>query len=166
MTKTKVYHEFGPVYDGNSRILILGSIPSPRSREYGFYYCHPQNRFWKVISAVLQTELPAALEEKRAFLVRHHIAMWDVLESCEIKGADDSSIANPKPNQLRLILDAADIRAIFTTGKKATDLYRRLCLTNTGRESISLPSTSPANCRNQTLESLTEAYRVILDYLL
>lgn len=165
MTKTTVYHEFGPVYDGNSRILILGTIPSPKSREYGFYYCHPQNKFWKVISGVFQEELPETREGKEAFLHRHGIAMWDVLESCQIKGADDSSIANPQPNRLRLILDAADIRAIFTTGKKATDLYRRLCLKDTGRESVYLPSTSPANCRNYTLESLTEAYGIILEYL-
>ena len=165
MTAQTVYHELEPVYDGSSRILILGTMPSPKSREFGFYYSHPQNRLWKVLSDVLESPLPETREEKERFLHDHKIAMWDVLKSCDIKGADDSSIVNPVPNEIGRILAAADIRAIFTTGAKATQLYRKLCYPATKRPSVCLPSTSPANCRNHTRESLTEAYRVILEYL-
>lgn len=164
MTKEVVYHEFEPVYNGNSKILILGTMPSPKSRVYGFYYSHPQNKFWKVISGVFQEAVPETKESKERFLSDHHIAMWDVLKSCGIEGADDSSIVNPVPNDINRILNAADIKAIFTTGKKATDLYKKLCYPSTGHPSIYLPSTSPANCRNYTLESLTSAYRIILEY--
>lgn len=160
-----VYHELKPIYDRDSRILILGTMPSPKSREFGFYYSHPQNRLWKVISAVFGEPVPESAEAKEQFLHKHNIAMWDVLSSCRIRGADDSTIMDPKPNDINLILNAADIRAIFTTGKKATDLYRKLCYPETGRPSAYLPSTSPANCRNHTYESLVEAYRIILEYL-
>lgn len=160
-----VYHELAPIYDGSSRILILGTMPSPKSREFGFYYSHPQNRLWKVLSQVLETPLPVTGDEKERFLRHHGIAMWDVLKSCGIKGADDSSIIDPEPNDIGRILKAADIRAIFTTGMKATELYRKLCYPVTKRPSFYLPSTSPANCRNYTPESLVEAYRVILEYL-
>ena len=118
-----------------------------------------------MLSDVLGAPLPETREEKEGFLLDHKIAMWDVLKSCEIKGADDSSIINPEPNEIERILKAADIRAIFTTGTKATELYRKLCYPVTKRPSVYLPSTSPANCRNQTRESLAEAYRVILEYL-
>lgn len=165
MTSQKVVHELDPVYDSNSKILILGTMPSPKSREFGFYYSHPQNRLWKVLPALFDEKPPMSSEEKTDFLLRHGIAMWDVLRSCVIKGADDSSISEAEPNDIGLILRSAEIRRIFTTGKKATDLYRRLCQPFTGRPSLYLPSTSPANCRNQTLESLTEAYKVIAEYL-
>lgn len=165
MTAQTVYHELEPVYDRNSRILILGTMPSPKSREFGFYYSHPQNRLWKVLAGVFGTAVPGTTEEKKQFLISHKIAMWDVLRSCSIKGADDSTITDAEPNEINRILEAADIRGIFTTGKKATDLYRKLCLPETGRPSIYLPSTSPANCRNCTYETLAEAYRVILEYL-
>lgn len=165
MTEQIVYHELEPVYCTNSRVLILGTIPSPKSREFGFYYSHPQNRLWKVLAGVFERPSPDNTEDKIRFLTAHHIAMWDVLQSCSIKGADDSSIKAAVPNDINRILSETDIKAIFTTGKKATDLYRRLCLPHTGRPSIYLPSTSPANCRNYTLETLTEAYRVILEYL-
>ncbi len=165
MTAQTVYHELEPVYDRASRILILGTMPSPRSREFGFYYSHPQNRLWKVLAELLGAPLPETREAKERFLLDHNIAMWDVLKSCDIKGADDSSIINPVPNEVGRILSAADIKAIFTTGKKATDLYRKLCYPVTKRSSVYLPSTSPANCRNYTPETLVEAYRVILEYL-
>jgi len=165
MTAQTVYHELEPVYNRNSKILILGTIPSPKSRELGFYYSHPQNRLWKVLARVFNQPEPESTEQKLRFLEDHHIAMWDVLQSCTIKGADDNSITAAAPNDINRILAAADIRAVFTTGKKATDLYRKLCFPETGRLSIYLPSTSPANCRNYNLETLTEAYRVILEYL-
>lgn len=165
MAAQMVYHELEPVYDRNSKILVLGTMPSPKSREYGFYYSHPQNRLWKVLSGVFNDAVPDTVEEKEDFLHEHNIAMWDVLRSCSIKGADDSSIGNPKPNDIGLVLSAAEIRAVFTTGRKATELYHKLCYPSTGRPSIYLPSTSPANCRNCTYESLVEAYRVILNYI-
>ncbi len=165
LSNEKVYHELEPVYDRDSRILIMGTMPSPKSRERGFYYSHPQNRLWRILAELFHESVPETSEEKERLLRNHNIAMWDVLHSCVIKGADDSSITNPEPNDVNRILEAAKIRAIFTTGKTATDLYKKLCYPSTGRPSIYLPSTSPANCRNYTLETLTEAYRVILDYL-
>lgn len=161
----KVYHELEPVYDRNSKILILGTMPSPKSREYGFYYSHPQNKLWRVLSELLQEPVPVSADEKERLLLNHQIAMWDVLKSCVIKGADDSSISDPVPNEIDRILAAAEISAIFTTGRKAAELYRKLCYPDTKRMSISLPSTSPANCRNYNYESLVDAYRVILNYL-
>lgn len=165
MTAQKVYHELEPVYDGNSKILILGTMPSPKSREYGFYYSHPQNRLWRILAEILREPVPDTVEAKRCFLQRHKIAMWDVLKSCTIKGADDSTILEPEPNHIPMVLSAAEIRAVFTTGKKATELYGRLCFPDTGQPSIYLPSTSPANCRNYTYETLVDAYRIILNYL-
>ena len=160
-----VHHELDPVFNGDSKVLILGTIPSPKSRLFGFYYSHPQNKFWKVIANVFREAVPETKEEKVQFLIAHDIAMWDVLQTCGIEGADDSSIVNPTPNNLNLIIKNAKIRGVFTTGKKATDLYKKLCYPQTGQPSIYLPSTSPANCRNYTLESLVEAYRIILEYL-
>lgn len=140
-------------------------MPSPRSRKEGFYYGHPQNRFWRVLADVFAENLPADNREKEAFLLRHHIALWDVLKSCRIEGADDSSIKDPLANDLNIILDKADIRVIFTTGRKASQLYRKYCLLQIGIENISLPSTSPANCGRLTYEDLVSAYSVIADYL-
>ncbi|MEL7656725.1 MAG: DNA-deoxyinosine glycosylase [Bacillota bacterium] len=165
MTIEMVYHELDPVFNRDSKILILGTIPSPKSRLFGFYYSHPQNKFWRVIANVFQEAIPETKEQKEEFLLAHNIAMWDVLQSCGIKGADDNSITDPIPNDLSLIINNAEIKAVFTTGKKATDLYRKLCYPLTGYQSIYLPSTSPANCRNHTFESLVEAYRIILKYL-
>ena len=160
----KVTHEFGPFYDKNSRILILGSIPSPKSREQGFYYGHPRNRFWPVLAALFNEAVPQTVPERKNFLTRHRIALWDVLASCDIKGADDGSIRNPEANDMRLITDGADIRAIFTTGGKAAKLYEKLCEPVCGVKAERLSSTSPANCRC-SLEKLTEEYRKILKYL-
>ena len=159
-----ITHNFQPIYDKESRILMLGTMPSPKSREVGFYYGHPRNRFWKVISDVCGEELPLTKEEKIAFALRNRIAVWDVLAGCEIKGSDDGSIRNPKANDMKKILDHADIRAIFTTGTKAAQLYKRYCYPETGVEAIGLPSTSPANCRT-TYEELYRAYSVIAGYL-
>lgn len=159
-----VTHEFKPIYNEKSKILMLGTMPSPKSREIGFYYGHPRNRFWKVVSDVCGEELPHTKEEKIAFALRNHIAVWDVLAGCEIQGANDSSIRNPKPNDMSKILKCADIRAIFATGQKAAQLYRRYCMKDTGRDIICLPSTSPANCR-VSYEELYESYKVIREYL-
>ena len=160
----RVNHEFGPFYDENSRILILGTIPSPKSREMGFYYGHPRNRFWKVLADVLGEPLPETVEDRKSFLTRNRIALWDVLESCEINGAEDASIKEPKPNDMNVILEKADIRAIFTTGGKATKLYTKLCMPLCEIPCIGLPSTSPANC-GCSYETLQTAYAQILQYL-
>ena len=159
-----VTHEFDAFFDKDSRVLILGTIPSPKSREQGFYYGHPQNRFWKVLADVLDEEFPQTVEERKGFLKRNHIALWDVLESCEIKGASDVSIHNARPNDMNRILQAADIRAIFATGAKAAQLYKKLCFPECGVEAVRLPSTSPANC-GCSYETLREAYSQICDYV-
>ena len=144
-----VTHTFGPVYDHDSKILILGSMPSVKSREQNFYYGHPQNRFWKVMAAVTSESVPDTIEEKRSFLLRNRVALWDVIESCDIIGSSDSSIRNVKENDMRVILNAADIQAIFANGGKAYELFMRYCssyLTGDKKTKlIRLPSTSPAN---------------------
>jgi len=159
-----VTHEFGPFYDSESRVLILGSIPSPKSRQQGFYYGHPRNRFWQALATLLGEDVPETVALRKGFLTRNHIALWDVLESCEINGADDNSIRNPQPNDISMILDEADIRAVFTTGAKASALYEKLCLPVCGIPAIRLPSTSPANCAF-SLDRLVGEYRTILSYL-
>lgn len=164
MELERVTHEFKPVYNEESRILMLGTMPSPKSRETGFYYGHPRNRFWKVVSDVCGEELPETREEKIAFALRNKIAVWDVLAGCEIKGAEDSSIRNPIPNDMNVVLGHSRIQAIFTTGTKAAQLYKRYCYKATGVEAVNLPSTSPANCRMGYGE-LYEAYSVIRKYL-
>ena len=138
-------HGIAPVYDENSEILILGSFPSVRSRAEGFFYGHPRNRFWRVLAAVLGREVPLTVEDKRAFLLRNRIALFDVLASCEIEGSSDSSIRNAIPNDVERILREAPIERIFTNGTTAHRLYCRYMQKRTGREATCLPSTSPAN---------------------
>jgi hypoxanthine-DNA glycosylase len=139
-------HPFDPVYDAHSRVLILGTFPSPKSREARFYYGHPQNCFWATLALVLGEGEPASdVASKTAFLLKNRIAVWDVLHACEIKGASDAGIRNPVPNAFRPLLEASEIVAIFTTGRKATDLFNALCGAETGMTAVYLPSTSPAN---------------------
>ena len=164
MEITQVTHEFKPIFDETSRVLMLGTMPSPKSREVGFYYGHPRNRFWKVVSAVCGEPYPETKEEKIEFALRNHIAVWDVLASCEIRGAEDGSIRNPVPNDMDVILKHADIQAVFATGAKAAQLYKRHCYPKTGIPAVCLLSTSPANCRT-SYEELYEAYRAILPYI-
>lgn len=158
MSSERVFHELAPVYDERSRVLILGTMPSPKSREAGFYYMHPQNRFWKMLSAVLGEPLPPAAEERRGMCLRHNIALWDVLASCDINGAADGSIKNAVPNDIRRLFSECTIAAVFTTGKKAHEMYRRFFPDLT--EDICLPSTSPAN-RTITEEKMLEEYRAV-----
>ena len=152
----RVNHPFDPIWDENSRILILGSFPSVRSRTDNFYYGHPQNRFWKVTAAVFGEAPPQTVDEKKAFLLKHGIALWDVIASCEIENSSDQSIRNAVVNDLSEILDTADIRAVFTNGKAADKLYRKYH----GDTAICLPSTSPANAA-WTMEKLEQAWSVI-----
>lgn len=157
MDATTVTHEIQPVFDSRSRVLLLGTMPSPASREQGFYYGHPQNRFWRMLAAIFDEPTPRAIEEKRDMLLRHHIALWDVLASCEIEGASDASIRDAQPNDLARIFDAADIRAVFATGTKAGELYRKLIEPTLGVPCTTLPSTSPANAKMK-LADLVGAY--------
>lgn len=156
--------EIPPVLDGHSAVLILGTMPSPKSREAGFYYAHPQNRFWSVLAELFDEHVPEATEERRAFALRHHIALWDVLAQCDIRGASDAAIKNPVPNDIAALLCGSNIRAVFTAGKTAARLYKRFCEPAGCPPAIELPSTSPANARMR-LSDLTEAYKVILEYL-
>jgi len=156
-----VTHEFGPVYDSASRILILGSMPSVKSREQQFYYGHPQNRFWKVLASVLGVEaVPDSIEAKRAFLLENKAALWDVIASCDIIGSADSTIKNVKENDMSVILEAAQVRAIFTNGAKADALFRRYCMDYCaiGIPVVKLPSTSPANAA-WSVERLTAVWK-------
>lgn len=138
-------HPIPPLYDENSKVLILGSFPSVKSREQIFFYGHPQNRFWKVISTVIDEKTPITIEEKSEFLHKNHIALWDVIASCEITGSSDSSIKNVIPNDLTEILKIAKIKQIFVNGKTAEKYYNKYIRDTIGREAVSLPSTSPAN---------------------
>ena len=159
-----VEHPLQPIFDSRSRVLILGTMPSPKSREVGFYYGHPQNRFWRILAELFDEPLPASNEERTALVLVHRIALWDVLASCEIEGASDSSIRNAVPNDLSRVLSNAPIRAIFTTGGKAKELFDRHLRERVGMEAIALPSSSAANAR-MSLQQLVEAYRILLDYL-
>jgi hypoxanthine-DNA glycosylase len=165
-SKQTIYHTVEPVYNNESKILILGTMLSPKSRAAGFYYAHPQNRFWPILCELLSETLPETIDGKKALLLKHKIALWDVLFSCEIKNADDATIKNPVANDLRLILNNAPVKAVFTTGKKATALYLKHCLHKmTSLPPCGLPSTSPANCRYFSRDDLLNAYRVLLDFL-
>ena len=154
-------HTIAPVYNEESRILILGSFPSVKSREEGFFYGHPQNRFWKVLARVFQTEVPATIPEKKTFLLEHRVAVWDVIGQCEIMGSSDSSIRNVIPNPIQKILVETQIKRIFVNGKKAEELYNRYIYPVTKRNAVCLPSTSPANA-SWNFEKLAEAWKVLL----
>lgn len=160
----RVSHCFAPVFDSESSVLILGTMPSPESRRQGFYYSHPRNRFWQIMAELFGAEMPETPEERRAFALAHGFALWDVLSACDIDGASDSSITRPEVNDLGLILDSAPIKAVFTTGTKAAQLYARYCLPQSLPQNIPLPSTSPANARMK-LDDLVRAYSAILRYI-
>ena len=154
------FHRIHPVFNEESNILILGSFPSVKSREGNFFYHHPQNRFWKVLAAVYGCKIPNTIEEKKAMLLEHHVALWDVIESCEIKGSSDSSISNVVPNKLETILKKASIKHIYTNGGTADRLYKKYFLNTITIPVTKLPSTSPANARYD-LESLIQEWKII-----
>lgn len=155
-----IKHPFPPLFDENSRILILGSFPSVKSREQMFFYGHPKNRFWKVISGVFGEKTPEAVAEKKELVLRNHLALWDVLASCEITGSADSSIKNAVANDLSPIFSGAKIERIFVNGKAAEKYYNKYIKPDTGQDAICLPSTSPANAA-WSVERLIEAWSVI-----
>ncbi len=158
-----VTHPIPPVWNSESRILILGTMPSPKSREIGFFYMHPQNRFWKVLSEIFDDALPETVDEKKLFLERNRVALWDVIGSCDIEGSSDSSIRNVVPNDISVITGSAPIRAIYLNGGTSFNCFRKYLLEkNPDIPSFRLPSTSPANARF-TLEMLVEEWRIIRD---
>ena len=158
-----ILHPFPPLYDAASKILILGSFPSVKSREQMFFYGHPQNRFWKVTAAVFGVDEPKTIEEKKSFLFNNNIALWDVIGACEITGSSDSSIRNVSANDLVPILETADIQNIYVNGKTAEKFFVRYTEQKIGRKAICLPSTSPANAA-WSLTALTEAWQRIKNY--
>ena len=155
-------HTFDPVFDENSRMLVLGTLPSVKSRENGFYYGHPRNRFWRVIAAVLSRPVPESIEEKRGLLLEGGIALWDVIRQCDITASADSSIRDAVPNDIGLILSHCRIENIFANGQTAARLYDRLLRPSCGRGIITLPSTSPANAAWSEAR-LIDAWRRILE---
>ena len=160
----RVKHEISPAYNKDSKILILGSFPSVKSRESQFFYGHPQNRFWKVLSTLLKTDLPTTVEEKRLLLLHSHIAVWDVIASCDIEGSSDSSIKNVIPNDISSIIKNSDIQQIYCNGGKAYSLYKKYCEPVTRWKAIKLPSTSPANA-GYSLERLLTEWESIIRWL-
>ena len=161
MNLQTVVHTIPPLYDSHSRVLLLGSIPSPKSREIGFFYGHPQNRFWRVLAAVLGEPVAQSIEEKRAMCLKHHVALWDTIARCNIAGASDLSIRNAEPNDIGKLVRESEITRIFATGGKSAELYRKLIEPQLHIPITQLPSTSPANAA-WSLDRLIEAYRVIL----
>lgn len=165
-TPVHVIHAFRPVYDKRSSVLILGTMPSPQSVRYGFYYSHPQNRFWPLLAELFQEERPHTPDEKTSFALRHGIALWDVLAACEINGASDASIRNPVPNDISPILDEAPIELICTTGKTAYNLYCKYIGPSVRRDAVYLPSTSPANQALYPWNTLVSVWRETLAFMM
>ena len=155
-----IIHPIPPVFDESSEVLILGSFPSVKSRQAAFFYGHPQNRFWKVIALVFEDEVPVTVPEKKVFLAKHHIALWDVIASCDIKGSSDSSIRNVTANDLNEILRASSVHTIYVNGKTAFKYYQKYTEPRINRPAICLPSTSPANAA-WNLERLVEEWKQI-----
>ena len=163
-TYTHIIHTFEPVFDEHSKILILGSLPSVKSREQGFYYGHMQNRFWKVTAGVIGAPGPQSIADKKTFLLASHIAVWDVVQECDIIGSSDASIRNVKPTELNRVLDRCDIKAVFANGSTAARLYEKYQKPITNKDIITLPSTSPANAA-WSLQRLIEKWQCIVGYL-
>lgn len=161
MEYTHVVHEFAPVYDADSTVLILGSFPSVKSREQQFYYGHPRNRFWKVIAELCNEPVPESIADKKSLLHRHHIALWDVIAECDIKGSSDSSIRNVIPNDIPKIIIRSSITAVYANGRKAYDLYQKYVYDNTGLPIALLPSTSPANAACSFTQLLNTWNRIL-----
>lgn len=159
-----IEHPFPPLYDEASRILILGSFPSVKSREQQFFYGHKQNRFWKVMACLLDCPVPGTIEEKKAMLLEHHVAVWDVIGSCDITGSSDASIQNVVPNDLTPVFESAQIRAVYANGSKSYELYQKYIYPRNGRKIVKLPSTSPANAAF-SLERLVEQWKIIKEQL-
>ena len=161
METKHIIHPIPPTFDENSEILILGSFPSVKSREMGYFYGHPQNRFWKIVAALHSEPVPMTVGERRTFLLRHRIAAWDVIASCNIAGSSDSSIRDVVPNDLRPILKGSKVARIFVNGRKAEEYYNKYQEPQLGISAVCLPSSSPANAA-WSLDRLVQAWKVIL----
>ena len=161
---THIVHPFGPLYDADSRILILGSLPSVKSRAQNFFYGHPHNRFWPLLAALLGEPAPQSVAEKKALALRRHIALWDTIYSCDIVGSSDSSIRNVTPTDLRPILAGSQIKRIFCNGRTSGLYYQKYQESALGVRAAVLPSTSPANAA-WTMEKLMDAWQVIREGL-
>ena len=159
--QSRIIHPFPPAWNADSRVLILGSFPSVRSREQGFYYAHPQNRFWPLMAKLYGENIPLSVEERRAFALRHSIALWDSIESCLITGSSDASIREAKPNDILWLLRQTNIQRVCCNGQQSYRLYQKYCAPLCGMQATPLPSTSPANAA-WTLDRLAEAWKVIL----
>ena len=160
----RIVHPIPPLFDEHSRILILGSFPSVKSREAMFFYGHPQNRFWPLMARLFDSPVPQSVEEKRALMLAHHVALWDTIRSCTIVGSSDSSIRDVVPNDLSVILDNSAVTTIFCNGATSHQLYMKYIFPVTGKEAVKLPSTSPANAAFR-LDRLAEHWRIIKQYL-
>ena len=161
----KVVHPLKPIYNSESKVLILGSFPSIKSRENSFYYAHPKNRFWSTLEKVFKEDIRSSNQDREKFLLTHKIALFDVVYSCNITASSDSSIKDVIPNDIKKIVDDSKIEAIFTTGTKAYSLYNKYLLKDVGIEAIKLPSPSPANCKRGIEEVLVNSYNKIKEYL-
>lgn len=157
----KIVHPIPPLFSSVSDVLILGSFPSVKSRENMFFYGHPQNRFWKVISALFCSDEPKTIDEKKELILKNRLALWDVIAECEITGSSDSSIKNVVPNDISRILKGSEISRIFVNGKTAEKYYKKYIESKVGIKAVCLPSTSPANAAF-SLEKLLEAWKIIL----
>lgn len=160
----RVYHTLEPIYDKNSKVLILGSMPSVKSREVGFYYGHPRNRFWSTLEIVYGEKIGESIVDKKEFLFKHHIALFDVIKSCDIVGSSDSSIRNVEVNDLNVIIQNSSIKTVFTTGNIAYQLYQKYCYPETKIDAILLPSSSAANQKKGIINELIVNYSKIRDY--
>ncbi len=164
MNITHVEHPFEPVWNRESEILILGSFPSVKSREEKFFYGHPRNRFWTVLSKLIGIDTPKTIEEKKDMLLSNHIALWDVIGSCDICGSADSSIRNAVPNDIGYIIGNSKISRVFTNGATADRLYKKYIFPATGIEAVRLPSTSPANAA-KSVDELVKEWAITVDSL-
>lgn len=164
MEEIHAQHEFAPIVDEYTKILILGSFPSVKSRENQFYYGHPQNRFWKLLSSLLECPVPITIDEKKEMLRKRGVGVWDVIESCDITGSSDSSIRNVVPAKIPELLQEYKIKAIFANGRMAEKMYKKYIYPQTKMKIIALPSTSPANAA-YSLARLEKQWRMILSYL-
>lgn len=164
MEYERLSHTVDPVFDRNSKILILGTFPSIKSREEGFFYGHPQNRFWKVLARICRSACPVSIDEKKQMLLNNHIALWDIINTCDIAGSADSTIVNVVPNDLSVIRNTADIRQIFVNGRKAEELYNKYLEKQTGIKAICLPSTSPANA-SWSEDRLVDSWSAIKEFI-
>ena len=157
----RIDHPFPPLFDSESRTLILGSFPSVKSREAMFFYGHPQNRFWKLIALLCNEDVPVSIEEKSALILRNHLALWDSIHSCTITGSSDSSVRDVVPNDLSVIFENSKVSRVFCNSALSHKMYMKYIYPSTGIEAVKLPSTSPANAA-YSLERLAQEWKVIL----